>query len=53
MQVEAALARTGLQAVLDLLLRRLPTLELAVGAEDLRRVEGLVVGGLTELPVRW
>ncbi|MCR3750773.1 cytochrome P450 [Lentzea californiensis] len=47
------LARTELQAVLDVLLRRLPTLELAIGADDLRRVEGLVVGGLTELPVRW
>ncbi|MEV6717582.1 cytochrome P450 [Lentzea sp. NPDC051208] len=47
------LARTELQAVLDVLLRRLPSLELAVGAGDLRRVEGLVVGGLTELPVRW
>ncbi|MDX8050832.1 cytochrome P450 [Lentzea sp. BCCO 10_0798] len=47
------LARTELQAVLDVLLRRLPSLELAVGADDLRRVEGLVVGGLTELPVRW
>ncbi|MEV0698915.1 cytochrome P450 [Saccharopolyspora sp. NPDC050389] len=48
-----ALARTELQAVLDVLLRRLPTLELAVSAEDLDRVEGLAVGGLRELPVRW
>ncbi|MFC4508094.1 MULTISPECIES: cytochrome P450 [Streptomyces] len=48
-----ALARTELQVVLDVLLRKLPTLDLAVPAEDLRRVEGLVVGGLTELPVRW
>jgi cytochrome P450 len=47
------LARTELQAVLDVLLRKLPSLELAVGADDLRRVEGLVVGGLRELPVRW
>ncbi|MEU7740865.1 cytochrome P450 [Nonomuraea sp. NPDC049158] len=47
------LARTELQAVLDVLLRKLPTLELAVTTEELRRVEGLVVGGLSELPVRW
>ncbi|EWC61090.1 putative cytochrome P450 hydroxylase [Actinokineospora spheciospongiae] len=48
-----ALARTELQAVLDVLVRRLPTLELAVPAAELRRVEGLAVGGLRELPVRW
>ncbi|SDY56594.1 Cytochrome P450 [Saccharopolyspora shandongensis] len=48
-----ALARTELQAVLDVLLRRLPTLELAVAPDDLNRVEGLAVGGLRELPVRW
>ncbi|HEX6360803.1 cytochrome P450 [Actinophytocola sp.] len=47
------LARTELQAVLDVLLRKLPSLELAVDVDDLRRVEGLVVGGLRELPVRW
>lgn len=48
-----ALARTELQTVLEVLLRRLPSLDLAVPAEELRRVEGLVVGGLRELPVRW
>jgi cytochrome P450 len=48
-----ALARTELQVVLEVLVRRLPSLELAVEVEDLRRVEGLVVGGLRELPVRW
>ena len=48
-----ALARTELQAVLEVLLRRLPTLELAVPVARLRRVEGLAVGGLRELPVRW
>lgn len=48
-----SLARTELQAVLDVLLRRLPSLDLAVAARDLRRVEGLVVGGLREVPVRW
>ncbi|WP_158853204.1 cytochrome P450 [Saccharothrix deserti] len=48
-----ALARTELQVVLDVLLRRLPSLELAVPADELRRVEGLLVGGLRELPVAW
>ncbi|WP_433445349.1 cytochrome P450 [Nonomuraea sp. CA-141351] len=48
-----ALARTELQAVLGVLLRKLPSLELAVPVEDLRRLEGLVVGGLREVPVRW
>ncbi|MGW6929103.1 cytochrome P450 [Lentzea sp. NPDC054927] len=47
------LARTELQATLEVLLRKLPSLELAVPVDDLRRVEGLVVGGLVELPVRW
>jgi hypothetical protein len=31
----------------------MPGLELAVPAEDLDRVEGLAVGGLATLPVRW
>ncbi|MFE9751202.1 cytochrome P450 [Saccharothrix saharensis] len=48
-----SLARTELQAVLDVLLRRLPTLDLAVPAAELERLDGLVVGGLRELPVRW
>ena len=48
-----ALARTELQVVLETLLRRLPTLELAVPAEELERLEGLLVGGLREVPVRW
>ncbi|HUR08383.1 MAG TPA: cytochrome P450 [Nonomuraea sp.] len=48
-----ALARTELQAVLEVLLRRLPSLELAVPVEELERLEGLAVGGLREVPVRW
>lgn len=48
-----SLARTELQTVLTVLLDRVPSLALAVPAEDLRRVEGLVVGGLSALPVRW
>jgi cytochrome P450 len=48
-----ALARTELQVTLEVLLRRLPGLDLAVPIEELQRVEGLAVGGLRELPVRW
>jgi cytochrome P450 len=48
-----ALARTELQVVLEVLLRRLPTLDLAVPVAELERVEGLAVGGLRTLPVRW
>lgn len=48
-----ALARTELQVTLEVLLRKLPALELAVSTEELQRVEGLAVGGLREVPVRW
>ncbi|NRQ31498.1 cytochrome P450 [Nonomuraea sp. NN258] len=48
-----ALARVELQTVLEVLLARLPALELAVPADELRRREGLVVGGLVAVPVRW
>jgi cytochrome P450 len=48
-----ALARTELQVTLEVLLRRLPTLELAVPEGDLEKVEGLLVGGLVAVPVRW
>lgn len=48
-----ALARVELQVALTVLLRQVPTLDLAVPAEELRRREGLIVGGLVELPVRW
>lgn len=48
-----ALARTELQVVLEVLLARLPTLELAVEPGELVKLEGLIVGGLTEVPVRW
>lgn len=47
------LARTELQTVLHVLLRRLPSLELAVESKDLARNEGLLVGGLEKLLVRW
>jgi cytochrome P450 len=45
-----ALARTELQTALRVLIRRLPTLELDVDAEQLRRLEGLLVGGLEQVP---
>lgn len=48
-----ALARAELQTVLTVLLRRLPGLALAVDAGELRRREGLIVGGLEDVPVRW
>ena len=39
--------------MLEVLLRRLPLLELAVPVDDLEQIEGLAVGGLREVPVRW
>jgi hypothetical protein len=40
-------------AVLDVPPRRPPGLELAGPAGELERVDGLIVGGLTEVPVPW
>jgi cytochrome P450 len=51
--VGQALARTELQTVLNVLLRRMPTLELAVSPEALPRSEGLLIGGLEQVLVRW
>jgi cytochrome P450 len=48
-----ALARVELQVCLDVLLTRLPTLDLAVPVAKLTPRTGLVVGGLDELPVTW
>ncbi|HKS49662.1 MAG TPA: hypothetical protein VJT49_32035 [Amycolatopsis sp.] len=39
--------------VLEVLPRRLPSLDLAVAPDDLRRREGLVAAGLERVPVRW
>lgn len=47
------LARTELQTVLNVLLHRLPTLDLAVDPRDLRRHDGMLTTPLRELPVRW
>jgi cytochrome P450 len=51
--VGQALARVELQTVLRVLLRRLPTLELAEPTAALAVREGLVVGGLERVLVRW
>jgi cytochrome P450 len=51
--VGQALARIELQSVLRVLLRRLPTLELAEPSTALAVREGLVVGGLERVLVRW
>ena len=48
-----ALARTELQTALTVLLNRLPGLHLDVAPEDLPRRDGLIIGGLERLPVRW
>ena len=48
-----ALARIELQTALQVLLKRLPRLELAVKPEALPRREGLLIGGLVEVLIRW
>jgi cytochrome P450 len=48
-----ALARTELQTALTVLLDRLPGLALDVSPEELPRREGLIIGGLERLMVRW
>lgn len=47
------LARTEMQGALTVLLRRLPTLDLAVDAGKLRAHEGLLTAPLRALPVTW
>ncbi|MGH3864723.1 MAG: cytochrome P450 [Pseudonocardiaceae bacterium] len=51
--VGASLARLELRAVFTALLRRFPTLELAVPVEELHLRDDLVTGGFTALPVTW
>lgn len=51
--VGAALARIELRIALGSLLRRFPTLELAVPLDALTVRENRLTGGLTELPVTW
>ena len=49
----APLARVELEEALDVLLRELPGLELAVPESELRWRSGTFIRGLTALPVRW
>ncbi|WP_329520217.1 cytochrome P450 [Spirillospora sp. NBC_01491] len=49
----AHLARLELQTAIGAVLRRLPTLRLAVPPDELRWKTGLSVRGLNELPVTW
>jgi cytochrome P450 len=51
--VGASLARVEIQIATEALLRRFPTLRLAVAPEELRRQEGSLLGGFTEIPVTW
>ena len=47
------LARVELQVALESLLRRLPSLRLNVGVDDLRFKEDGAIYGVHELPVAW
>ncbi|MGW0560026.1 cytochrome P450 [Streptomyces sp. NPDC003016] len=49
----AALARAELQIVISSLLRRFPGLRLAEDVSGLRMTSGMMVHGLTRLPVTW
>lgn len=51
--IGAPLARIELQSVLATLVRRVPSLRLAVPLEALRPKSHLLTGGLMELPVTW
>jgi cytochrome P450 len=51
--IGAPLARIELQTVFSLLIRRFPTLRLAVPMEELTVRRDVLTGGLTQLPVWW
>ncbi|WP_222854051.1 cytochrome P450 [Fodinicola acaciae] len=51
--IGASLARIELQEVFSLLLRRFPSLRLAVPVSELRPRTGTITAGLRELPVAW
>lgn len=51
--IGAPLARIEMRSVLTALFDRMPVLRLAVPAESLRHREGMLIGGLEELPVAW
>ncbi|GGY05538.1 cytochrome P450 [Streptomyces hiroshimensis] len=49
----SGLARAELQIAVGSLIRRFPSLRLAVAEEELRRPEGMLVHGIASLPVAW
>ncbi|MET9078405.1 cytochrome P450 [Streptomyces sp. NPDC004232] len=51
--IGAPLARAELRIATGALLTRFPNLRLAVPAKKLKRVEGALLEGFTEIPVRW
>lgn len=51
--IGAALARAELRVSFNEILRRLPGLALAVAADEVPRPEGLLVNGVSSLPVTW
>ncbi|MEV5240120.1 cytochrome P450 [Streptomyces cinnamoneus] len=51
--VGATLARVELAAAFRMLLRRFPALRLAVPVEKITRRSGVLIGGLSEVPVQW
>ncbi|GGL05780.1 cytochrome P450 [Streptomyces flaveus] len=51
--IGSGLARAELQIAIGSLIQRFPTLRLAVPAEELRRPEGMLVHGISSLPVAW
>ncbi|GAA3127089.1 cytochrome P450 [Streptomyces rectiviolaceus] len=51
--IGSGLARAELQIAIGSLVRRFPTLRLAVPVDELRRPEGMLVHGISSLPVAW
>ncbi|GAA2774844.1 cytochrome P450 [Streptomyces rameus] len=51
--IGASLARAELRIATQALLTRFPNLRLAVPAEELKRQEGALLEGFTEIPVTW
>ncbi len=51
--IGASLARAELRIATESLLRRFPTLRLAVPADELRRQQGALLDGFLEIPVTW
>ncbi|NUS84479.1 MAG: cytochrome P450 [Streptomyces sp.] len=51
--IGSGLARLELQVVFDSLIRRFPTLRLAIAPEEVPRSSGRLIHGVTSLPVAW